>query len=77
MLLELYFEKFGGSVEEVITIPAEQAAIITFKEEEGIVQVQFYLYSTFTTATRLTKVLYRTPRLKEDITCLTTKIKAT
>jgi len=36
MLLELYFEKWGGPVEEVTTIPAEQAAIITFEEEEGI-----------------------------------------
>ncbi|XP_056103819.1 protein mono-ADP-ribosyltransferase PARP14-like [Rhinichthys klamathensis goyatoka] len=35
MLLELYFEKWGGPVEEVITIPAEQAAIITFQEEEA------------------------------------------
>ncbi|KAG1971164.1 poly [ADP-ribose] polymerase [Pimephales promelas] len=35
MLLELYFEKWGGPVEEVITIPAEQAAIITFEEEEA------------------------------------------
>ncbi|ROL54452.1 Poly [ADP-ribose] polymerase 14 [Anabarilius grahami] len=35
MLLELYFEKWGGPVEEVITIPSEQAAIITFKEEEA------------------------------------------
>ncbi|KAF4108229.1 protein mono-ADP-ribosyltransferase PARP14-like [Onychostoma macrolepis] len=33
MLLELYFEKWGGPVEEVITIPPEQAAIIIFKEE--------------------------------------------
>ncbi|XP_059394821.1 protein mono-ADP-ribosyltransferase PARP14-like isoform X1 [Carassius carassius] len=35
MLLELYFEKWSGPVEEVITIPAEQAAIIIFKEEEA------------------------------------------
>ncbi|ROL54453.1 Poly [ADP-ribose] polymerase 14 [Anabarilius grahami] len=35
MLLELYFEKWGGPVEEVITIPSEQAAIITFMEEEA------------------------------------------
>ncbi|XP_067289789.1 protein mono-ADP-ribosyltransferase PARP14 [Pseudorasbora parva] len=35
MLLELYFEKQGGLVKEVITIPSEQAAIITFKEEEA------------------------------------------
>ncbi|XP_026129257.1 poly [ADP-ribose] polymerase 14-like isoform X2 [Carassius auratus] len=35
MLLELYFEKWGGPVEEVITIPAEQAAIIIFKGEEA------------------------------------------
>ncbi|RXN29688.1 poly [ADP-ribose] polymerase 14-like protein [Labeo rohita] len=35
ILLELYFEKWGGPVEEVITIPSEQAAIITFKEEEA------------------------------------------
>uniref|UniRef100_A0A8C2BYM9 Uncharacterized protein n=1 Tax=Cyprinus carpio TaxID=7962 RepID=A0A8C2BYM9_CYPCA len=34
MLLELYFEKWGGPVEEVITIPSEQAAILIFKEEE-------------------------------------------
>uniref|UniRef100_A0A671QDB4 Poly [ADP-ribose] polymerase n=1 Tax=Sinocyclocheilus anshuiensis TaxID=1608454 RepID=A0A671QDB4_9TELE len=35
MLLELYFEKWGGPVEEVITIPSEQAAMITFKAEEA------------------------------------------
>ncbi|XP_077098953.1 protein mono-ADP-ribosyltransferase PARP14-like [Siphateles boraxobius] len=35
MLLELYFEKWGGPVEEVITIPSEHAAIITFQEEEA------------------------------------------
>ncbi|KAK7120426.1 hypothetical protein R3I94_020427 [Phoxinus phoxinus] len=35
ILLELYFEKWGGPVEEVITIPAEHAAIITFQEEEA------------------------------------------
>ncbi|ROL54451.1 Poly [ADP-ribose] polymerase 14 [Anabarilius grahami] len=35
MLLELYFEKWGGPIEEMITIPSEQAAIITFKEEEA------------------------------------------
>ncbi|XP_073770749.1 protein mono-ADP-ribosyltransferase PARP14 [Danio rerio] len=35
ILLELYFEKLGGPVDEVITIPSEQAAIITFKEEEA------------------------------------------
>ncbi|KTF86260.1 hypothetical protein cypCar_00043113, partial [Cyprinus carpio] len=35
MLLELYFEKWGGPVEKVITIPSEQAAILIFKEEEA------------------------------------------
>ncbi|XP_026075337.1 poly [ADP-ribose] polymerase 14-like isoform X2 [Carassius auratus] len=35
MLLELYFEKWGGPIEEVITIPSEQAAIIIFDEEEA------------------------------------------
>nr|XP_055063231.1 protein mono-ADP-ribosyltransferase PARP14-like [Misgurnus anguillicaudatus] len=35
MLLELYFEKWGGPIEEIITLPMEQAAIITFKNEEG------------------------------------------
>uniref|UniRef100_A0A8C1GLI2 Poly [ADP-ribose] polymerase n=1 Tax=Cyprinus carpio TaxID=7962 RepID=A0A8C1GLI2_CYPCA len=35
MLLELYFEKWGGPVEEVIKISSEQAAIIIFKEEEA------------------------------------------
>uniref|UniRef100_A0A8C1YZA2 Poly [ADP-ribose] polymerase n=1 Tax=Cyprinus carpio TaxID=7962 RepID=A0A8C1YZA2_CYPCA len=35
MLLELYFEKWGGPVEKVITIPSEQAAMIIFKEEEA------------------------------------------
>ncbi|KTG46693.1 hypothetical protein cypCar_00039653 [Cyprinus carpio] len=35
MLLELYFEKWGGPVDEVIIIPSEQAAIIIFKEEEA------------------------------------------
>ncbi|RXN29689.1 poly [ADP-ribose] polymerase 14-like protein [Labeo rohita] len=39
MLLELYFEKWGGPVEDVITIPSEQAAIITFKEEEAVEKV--------------------------------------
>nr|XP_055064620.1 uncharacterized protein LOC129447068 [Misgurnus anguillicaudatus] len=34
MLLELYFEKWGGPVEEIITLPMDQAAIITFKNEE-------------------------------------------
>lgn len=34
MLLELYFEKWGGPVEETIILPLEQAAIITFKNEE-------------------------------------------
>ncbi|XP_065146256.1 uncharacterized protein [Paramisgurnus dabryanus] len=36
MLLELYFEKWGGPVEETITLPMEQAAIITFKKEEDM-----------------------------------------
>ncbi|XP_026075336.1 poly [ADP-ribose] polymerase 14-like isoform X1 [Carassius auratus] len=35
MLLDLYFEKWGGPVEEVIKIASEQAAIIIFKEEEA------------------------------------------
>uniref|UniRef100_A0A8C2KIW5 Poly [ADP-ribose] polymerase n=1 Tax=Cyprinus carpio TaxID=7962 RepID=A0A8C2KIW5_CYPCA len=35
MLLELYFEKWGGPVDEVIIISSEQAAIIIFKEEEA------------------------------------------
>uniref|UniRef100_A0A8C1WAV4 Poly [ADP-ribose] polymerase n=1 Tax=Cyprinus carpio TaxID=7962 RepID=A0A8C1WAV4_CYPCA len=35
MLLELYFEKWGGPVEKVIKISSEQAAIIIFKEEEA------------------------------------------
>ncbi|XP_059401193.1 protein mono-ADP-ribosyltransferase PARP14-like isoform X5 [Carassius carassius] len=35
MLLDLYFEKWGGTVEEVIKIASEQAAIIIFKEEEA------------------------------------------
>ncbi|ROL54816.1 Poly [ADP-ribose] polymerase 14 [Anabarilius grahami] len=39
MLLELYFEKWGGPVEEIITIPSEQAAINTFMEEEAIDRV--------------------------------------
>ncbi|KAI7793217.1 protein mono-ADP-ribosyltransferase PARP14-like [Triplophysa rosa] len=34
MLLELYFEKWGGPVEETIIVPLEQAAIITFTNEE-------------------------------------------
>ncbi|KAA0703895.1 Poly [ADP-ribose] polymerase 14 [Triplophysa tibetana] len=34
MLLELYFEKWGGPVEESIIVPLEQAAIITFTNEE-------------------------------------------
>ncbi|XP_065146257.2 protein mono-ADP-ribosyltransferase PARP14-like [Paramisgurnus dabryanus] len=39
MLLELYFEKWGGPVEETITLPMEQAAIITFKNEEDTEKV--------------------------------------
>ncbi|KAL1266725.1 hypothetical protein QQF64_002400 [Cirrhinus molitorella] len=35
LLLELYFEKWGGPLEEVITIPSEQAAMVIFKEEEA------------------------------------------
>lgn len=35
MLVELYFEKWGGPVENTIILPLEQAAIITFKNEEG------------------------------------------
>ncbi|TRZ00261.1 hypothetical protein DNTS_003714 [Danionella cerebrum] len=35
MFLELYFEKHCGPVEQVIAIPSEQAAIITFKNEEA------------------------------------------
>jgi len=46
--------------------------LITNKLLNGLVQAQFYLYSTFTTASRLKKVLYRTTRLKEDKTCITT-----
>ncbi|KAA0703894.1 Poly [ADP-ribose] polymerase 14 [Triplophysa tibetana] len=34
MLLELYFEKWGGPVEETIICPLEEAAIITFNNEE-------------------------------------------
>ncbi|XP_073672141.1 protein mono-ADP-ribosyltransferase PARP14-like [Paramisgurnus dabryanus] len=34
MLLELYFEKWGGPVQEIIEFPKEQAAIITFKNVE-------------------------------------------
>ncbi|XP_073672142.1 protein mono-ADP-ribosyltransferase PARP14-like [Paramisgurnus dabryanus] len=34
VLLELYFEKWGGPIEEIITLPMEQAAIITFKNVE-------------------------------------------
>ncbi|XP_051973987.1 protein mono-ADP-ribosyltransferase PARP14-like isoform X2 [Xyrauchen texanus] len=34
MLLELYFEKWGCP-QEVITVPSEKAAIITFKEEKA------------------------------------------
>ncbi|CAM4730210.1 unnamed protein product [Leuciscus chuanchicus] len=39
MLLELYFEKWGGPVEEVITIPSEHTAIIIFQEEEAIERI--------------------------------------
>ncbi|XP_026129256.1 poly [ADP-ribose] polymerase 14-like isoform X1 [Carassius auratus] len=35
MLLELYFEKWGGPVKDVIIIPEEQAAMVIFKEEEA------------------------------------------
>ncbi|XP_051540548.1 protein mono-ADP-ribosyltransferase PARP14-like isoform X2 [Myxocyprinus asiaticus] len=35
MLLELYFQKWGGPVEDIITVPSEKAAIMTFKKEEA------------------------------------------
>ncbi|KAI4900854.1 hypothetical protein NFI96_003775 [Prochilodus magdalenae] len=34
-LLELYFEKWGGAVEEITMIPEEQAAIITLQQQQG------------------------------------------
>ncbi|XP_062864237.1 protein mono-ADP-ribosyltransferase PARP14-like [Trichomycterus rosablanca] len=33
--LELYFEKWGGDVENITIIPEEQAAIVTFEEQEA------------------------------------------
>ncbi|KAL6472153.1 hypothetical protein MHYP_G00183410 [Metynnis hypsauchen] len=38
-LLELYFEKWGGEVETITMIPAEQVAIVTFQNEEGIKRI--------------------------------------
>ncbi|XP_036451403.1 protein mono-ADP-ribosyltransferase PARP14-like [Colossoma macropomum] len=38
-LLELYFEKWGGAVETITMIPDEQAAIVTFQNEEGIKRI--------------------------------------
>nr|XP_017213521.2 poly [ADP-ribose] polymerase 14 isoform X1 [Danio rerio] len=35
MLLELLFEKWGGPIQQIDTIPSEHAAIITFKDEEA------------------------------------------
>ncbi|TRZ00262.1 hypothetical protein DNTS_003714 [Danionella cerebrum] len=35
LMLELYFEKLGGPVEDVSIIPLENAAIVTFKDEKG------------------------------------------
>ncbi|KAL6472150.1 hypothetical protein MHYP_G00183380, partial [Metynnis hypsauchen] len=34
-LLHLYFERWGGQVEDIITSPEEQAAIVTFHSQEG------------------------------------------
>ncbi|XP_053501931.1 protein mono-ADP-ribosyltransferase PARP14-like [Ictalurus furcatus] len=34
-LLELYFDNWGGMVERIDTIPDEQAAIVTFHDQEG------------------------------------------
>ncbi|XP_073770751.1 protein mono-ADP-ribosyltransferase PARP14 isoform X2 [Danio rerio] len=73
ILLELYFEKLGGPVQDVFTIPSEQAAIITFKEEEAkekvlkqdtnICDVQLKIYPYFKS---LDTVLYggNKPHLK-------------
>ncbi|XP_066507279.1 protein mono-ADP-ribosyltransferase PARP14-like [Hoplias malabaricus] len=38
-LLQLYFEKWGGTVEKVTMIPEEEAAIITFKKQEDLEKV--------------------------------------
>lgn len=35
-MLEIYFDRWGGTVEDVIMIPEEQAAIVTFKQPEGM-----------------------------------------
>nr|XP_055064621.1 protein mono-ADP-ribosyltransferase PARP14-like [Misgurnus anguillicaudatus] len=40
LLLELYFQKWGGPIEETITLPMEQAAIITFKNEKDMEKVR-------------------------------------
>lgn len=37
--LELYFDKWGGAVEKLDTIPDEQAAIVTFHDQEGTLLV--------------------------------------
>lgn len=34
-VFELYFEKWGGDVEKISILTEEQAAIVTFKEQEG------------------------------------------
>ncbi|XP_017345057.1 protein mono-ADP-ribosyltransferase PARP14 [Ictalurus punctatus] len=38
-LLELYFDKWGGMVERIDTIPDEQAAIVTFHDQEAVKKI--------------------------------------
>lgn len=38
-LLELYFDKWGGPVEKIITNPEEKTIIITFRSQNGMKHV--------------------------------------
>lgn len=40
-LLELYFDKWGGPVEEISTNPEEQTIIVKFRSQDGMKQVFF------------------------------------
>uniref|UniRef100_A0A671M0P1 Poly [ADP-ribose] polymerase n=2 Tax=Sinocyclocheilus anshuiensis TaxID=1608454 RepID=A0A671M0P1_9TELE len=61
MLLELYFEKWGGPVEEIIKIPSEQARVL--KRENNICNVPVKIYPYFKS---LDTILYggKRPHLK-------------
>lgn len=53
-LLELYFDKWGGMVERIDTIPNEQAAIVTFHDQEG---KHFFLCGLRTTTNELSHLV--------------------